>query len=285
MKLQSINPSDHPYLKILATLAEIPRKLYYIGTLPSKRAPTVAIVGTRRPTSYGKEVTYKLAYDLAKRGVVIVSGLAFGCDAIAHRAALDAGGTTIAIMAGGLDQIYPSNHRGLAKEILEKGGALISEYEPGISPRKHQFLARNRLVSGLSDAIIVTEAGARSGTIATVTHALDQNREVFAVPGNITSPLSLGPNRLLLQGAQPLTTAEEVLQSIAPNLLEQQTSLPLGQTPLESTLIQLIQEGVRDGDQLQQQSGASAADYSLSMTMLELNTIIRPLGGNQWTLR
>ena len=285
MKLYQISPDNHPYLQILSTLAENPRKLYYIGNLPAERVPTVAIVGTRRPTPYGREVTYKLAYDLAKRGVVVVSGLALGCDAIAHRAALDAGGKTIAILANGLDQIYPAAHRGLAKEIIERGGALLSEYEPGTSPRKHQFLARNRLVSGLSDAVIVTEAGSRSGTLATITHALDQNREVFAVPGNITSSLSIGPNRLLLQGARPITSAEDVLQIIAPQLLKTQTSLPLGQTPLESTLIQLMQRGVRDGDQLQEQSGANAADYSLSMTMLELNSVVRPLGGNQWTLR
>ena len=132
-----------------------------------------------------------------------MSGLAFGIDAIAHRGALDAGGVTIAVLANGLDTIYPSSHMSLAKEIIQRGGAIVSEYGPTVKARQFQFLARNRIVSGLSDAIVVTEAAERSGTLSTVNHALDQNKEVFAVPGNITSILSVGPNKLLSQGAHP----------------------------------------------------------------------------------
>lgn len=285
MKINSISPLKHKYLQIIDTIAKNPETLYFTGTLPSERLPTVAIVGTRKPTAYGREVTYQLAYDLAKQGVVIISGLALGTDGIAHRAALDAGGITIAVMAGGVDRIYPATHRALGEEIVQKGGAIISEYEPGVEPREFRFLARNRIASGLSDAIIVTEAAARSGTLATVNHALDQNREVFVVPGNITSPMSAGCNNLLKQGAHPVTRVEDIIEIIAPHLLKGQSILPLGNTPLESTIIGLLQQGIRDGDQLQEQSGADISEFSQALTMMEINGTIRALGGNQWTLR
>ncbi len=284
MKSNIIVPTDTPYLKPLIELSHPPRCLYVIGTLPSERRPTVAIVGTRRPSSYGKETTYDLAYRLARKGVVIVSGLALGIDAIAHKAALDAGGTTIAVLANGLDTIYPASHSSLAQQIIQSGGAIISEYEPTVAARQFQFLARNRIVSGLSDAVIVTEAAERSGTLSTVNHALDQNKEVFAVPGNITSLLSVGPNRLLSQGAHPVLSTDDILEIIAPQLIEKQSSLPLGDTPLETTLLELLLSGVRDGDQLQQKMKISASDFSTTLTMLEINGRIRSLGANQWTL-
>lgn len=285
MNINSISPLKHKYLQIIDTIAKKPKRLYFIGELPPERRPTVAIVGTRKPTAYGKEVTYQLAYDLAKRGVIIMSGNALGIDGIAHRAALDAGGTTIAVLACGLNHMYPAAHKTLAADIIRSGGAIISEYEPEVEARDFQFLARNRIVSGLSDAVIVTEAASRSGTLATVNHALDQNREVFVVPGNITSPMSAGCNALLKQGAHPVTRAEDVLEIIAPHLIEAQAFLPLGSTPLESQIISLIQSGIRDGDQLQQESGADISEFSQALTMMEITGVIRALGGNQWTLR
>lgn len=285
MEIKLIVPEDEPYLRHLKELAHAPQSLYLLGKLPESRHPSVAIVGTRKPTPYGKGVTYELAESLAKQGVVIVSGLAFGVDAIAHRAALDAGGTTIAVLANGLDAIYPAAHARLAKEIVEKGGAILSEYPPGVEARSFQFLARNRLVSGLADAVVVTEAAARSGTLSTVNHALDQNREVFAVPGNITSLLSVGPNRLLQQGAHPVLSVADILEVIAPQLVETQTTLALGETPLENHLIELLQSGINNGDHLQERSGTDTSEFLQALTMLEINGIIRPLGGNQWVLR
>jgi DNA processing protein len=285
MKINSISPLKHKYLQIVDTIAKKPKILYFLGALPAERIPTVAIVGTRKPTAYGREVTYQLAYDLAKKGIVIMSGMALGADAIAHRATLDAGGTTIAVLASGLDNIYPVTNRGLAREIIAKGGAIISEYEPDVLARDFQFLQRNRIVSGLSDAVIVTEAALRSGTLATVTNALEQGREVFVVPGNITSPMSAGCNALIKQGAHPITCAEDVLEIIAPHLLAGQAMLPLGSTPLESTIISLLQSGIRDGDQLQTESGADTSEFSQALTMMEIAGTIRALGGNQWTLK
>jgi DNA processing protein len=285
MKINTILPLSSKYLQIIDSIAHSPKRLYFIGKLPAERKPSIAIVGTRKPTTYGKEVTYKLASDLAKRGIVIISGLALGIDAIAHRAALDVNGTTLAILANGVDYIYPATNQGLAKDILAKGGAIISEYEPGVRARDFYFLERNRIVSGLADAIIVTEAAIRSGTMSTVTHALDQGREVFVVPGNITSPLSAGCNNLIKQGAHPITCAEDVLEIIAPELLRPQSVLPLGATPQESKIISLLQSGVRNGEELQIRSGMEVSEFSQTLTLMEISGTIRALGGNQWTLK
>ena len=285
MKINRATPDKHNYLETLTNIAKVPKYIYFTGSLPDMRIPTVAIVGTRKPTTYGKEVASTLSFDLAKRGVVVISGLALGIDSIAHKAALEANGTTIAVLANSVDKVYPRTNQDLADKIISGGGAILSEYEPPTDARDYQFLARNRIVSGLSDAVIVIEAAARSGTLATVTHALEQGKEVFVVPGNITSPLSAGCNALLKQGARIVTCAEDILEVVAPDLLESQTLLPLGSTPLESTIITLIQSGIRDGDELQRQSAATVTEYSQAMTMMEINGAIRGLGANQWTLR
>ena len=250
-------------------------------------APVVAVVGTRKPTAYGKEVAYSFSYELAKQGVIIVSGLALGIDGIAHKAALDAGGTTVAVLANGLHTIYPSSHYQLGKRIVENGGAIISEYEPGKSALPYQFLARNRLISGLSDAVIVIEAASRSGTLNTVSHALEQGREVFAVPGAITSPLSAGCNELIKQGAQPATSVQDILEVIAPRLASasaQPQQLSLGDSREEKTIIALLQHGIRDGDELHRQSQLDVRVFNQTLTMLEIKGAIRALGAHQWTL-
>lgn len=285
MKINTITPLDNKFLQIIDNIAKPPKKLHFIGKLPEQHLPTVAIVGSRRPTAYGREVTYQIANNLAKRGVIIISGMAIGVDSIAHRATLDAGGITLAILANGLDMIYPATHRALANDIITKNGAIISEYEPGTEPMKFRFLERNRIVSGLSDAIIITEAAARSGTLSTAMHALEQGREVFVVPGNITSPLSAGCNNLIKQGAHPITSFEDVLEIIAPDLLKPQSILALGNTPLESKIIGLLQSGIRDGDELQTLSEVNISEFSSTITMMEISGTIRALGGNQWTLR
>lgn len=284
MKINTIFPDKHNYLQIVSTIADSPKKLYMYGSLPSDRITSVAIVGSRKPTAYGREVTYNLSYELAKRGLIIISGLAYGVDAIAHQAAIDAGSRTIAVLASGVDQIYPKAHHQLARRIVENGGAIISEYEPGVTARDFQFLARNRIVSGLSDAVIVTEAARRSGTLSTVRHALEQGREVFAVPGNITSPLSSGCNAVIKQGAHPLTTYEDVLEVIAPSLLKPQSGFVFTSTAEQAIIVKLLQSGIRDGDKLHEKSGLEIREFSQTMTMLEMDGIIYPLGGNQWTL-
>lgn len=285
MKINRTTPDKHKYLAPLVHIARPPKELFYSGELPVERRPSVAIVGTRRPTKYGHETTQLLASGLAKKGIVIISGLALGVDGIAHQAALEAGGTTIAILGNGLPVIYPATNRTLGQQIITSGGALISEYEPEVAARGYQFLERNRLVSGLSDAVIITEAASRSGTLNTAMHALEQGKEVFVVPGNITSPLSAGCNALLRQGATPVTSVEDVLAVIAPDQIAGQASLPLGNTAEETTIIQLIQSGIRDGDELQRASNLSASTFASTLTMLELQGTVRALGANQWSLR
>ena len=285
IKINKTTPEKHKYLALLDAISKPPKYIFFTGTLPEVRTPTVAIVGTRKPTHYGQEVTHRLAYDLAKRGVVIVSGLALGTDGIAHRGALEAGGVTIAVLANSVDTIYPKTHQALGRQIISQGGAILSEYEPPTPARDFQFLARNRIVSGISDAIIITEAALRSGTLSTAARALEQGKEVFVVPGNITSPLSAGCNALLKQGAHPITCAEDVLEIVAPRLLTAQQTLPLGDTPQETAIIRLLQAGVRDGDELQRASGLDAALFSQTITMMELQGTLRALGGNQWALR
>lgn len=285
MKINRISPDEHIFLKRLINIAKPPKTLHSIGILPEDVQLCVAIVGTRKPTAYGREVTEMLASGLAQRGVVIVSGLALGVDAIAHRATLDAGGTTVAVLGNGLPEIYPTTHRQLAHDIIKANGAIVSEYEPYEKAKSWSFLERNRIVSGLSDAVIVTEAGSRSGTFNTAMHALEQGKEVFVVPGNITSPMSIGCNQLLKQGATPITSIDDVFDVLTPGISFEQSTLPLGNTPLETIVIKLLQSGVRDGDELQQKANASATELSTTLTMLELSYIIKNIGNNQWVIR
>lgn len=281
MNINKISPDTSDYLQILSSIAIPPKSLYYIGELPNERKLSVAIVGSRRPTAYGRNVTAQLAEALAERGVVIISGMALGIDGIAHTTALKAGGITIAVLPSGLDNPYPRTHHQLAKDILRGGGALISEYESGYRPHPYDFLKRNRIVSGLSDIVVVTEANIRSGTMSTVAQALDQGKTVYAVPGPITSPLSAGCNRLIAQGARPITDIDSFLDEIGV------TSSPkevFGETVAEATLLQLLQSGITDGGELLLHSRLEVQEFSTTMTMLEIKGAITSTGGNTWRL-
>lgn len=288
MKIGKINRQSiaiSAFTSVLNRYEKMPSELYIAGKLPDERIPAVAIIGSRKPTPYGEEVTYKLAYDLAKSGVVIISGLAYGIDAIAHKACLDAGGTAIAVVAQGLHRIYPASHVGLAERIIKSGGALISEYPEGTEAQKYHFLARNRLVSGLADAVLVTEAADRSGTFSTVAHAISQNKEVFAVPGPITSLVSVGPNRLLQQGAHVTLSAQDILEIVAPSYSTQQQALPFTTTALEQSIVDTIYMGVTNRDEIQATLKVSPQDLLQALTMLELNGTLTQLGGNRWCIK
>lgn len=282
--IKSISPHSNEYLAILDCVEPGAKKIYYQGQLPSRRLPTVAIVGSRKPTSYGREVTDRLSREIASKGVVIVSGLALGVDGIAHQAALDAGGLTIAVSPAGLHKIYPSTNRGLGDKIINSGGAIISEYPAGSEPMRHHFLERNRLVSGLADAVIITEAASRSGTLNTAAHALNQGKDVFVVPGNITSPMSVGCNQLLRQGANPILSADDVLSILMPDVSRNVDLQPRGSNQIENDIISLLKSGLRSGDDIAGQLTYSAHEFSTALTMLEINGIIKPLGANQWAL-
>jgi DNA processing protein len=184
------------------------------GRWPPPDGPRVAIVGSRRPSPYGEAVAEQLAADLARAGIIVVSGLALGCDAAAHRGALLAGGITLAVMGTGVDVIYPAANAGLAEDILAGGGALVSQFPNGTSPRRHNFPARNVTIAALSDAVVVVEAAQGSGALITAEAALDLHKEVMAVPGSIFSPLSVGAHALIRDGAGLVQNARDVLAGI-----------------------------------------------------------------------
>lgn len=283
-KINKTLPDKVNYLQIISTIAKPPKCLYFIGKLPESRQPSIAVIGTRKLTRYGEEAGYQLTYELAKQGVVIISGLALGLDALAHQAALDAGGTTIAVLPCGLNRIYPASHRELGRRIIENGGVLISEYEAGSPIYPYNFIARNRLVSGLSDGLLVVEAAARSGTIHTANFALEQGKPVMAIPGNITQPMSEGCNNLIASGARLIRSSQDILQEIGFDQAHAQTRL-VAHSREEEIVLALLKEGVRDGDTLQKQSHLGPALFSQTLSLLELSGSIWALGGNQWGLR
>ena len=286
MEIFQINLSDYDYLRDLPHIPDPPKKLFIRGKLPAKRVKTVAIVGTRKPSAYGREIATKIASECAKNGIVVVSGLALGIDSIAHRAAIDSGGKTIAVLANGVDKIYPRSHEDLGQKILQTNGAILSEYPNNTPARPWQFLARNRIVSGLADAVVIIEAASRSGTLSTANHALDQGKEIFAVPGNITSPLSAGCNQLIKNGANPLTSVEDLLDFLIPNHFEKQTQLFKGDTSEENVILEFLSKnGTTSSDTIIKQTKLSASEFNQAITMLELKGLALNNGGEKWSLK
>lgn len=212
--IQVVELGDDNYPELLKAIHDPPYILYFRGHLPSPDALCLGVVGSRRATDYGLRVANDLSRDLAKSGLVIVSGLAWGIDEAAHKATLEANGVTIAVLAGGLDGQDAPRKDMLAKNIVDTGGCVISEFPPTMPPLMHHFPIRNRIISGISKATLVVEAAEKSGSLITARAALDENREVFAVPGPITSPTSIGTNRLCRDGAHVVTCAEDILTAL-----------------------------------------------------------------------
>lgn len=258
---------------------------------PCQRPKTVAIVGTRKPTDYGTNIARKLAYECAKRGVVVVSGLAYGIDSIAHRGALEAGGVTIGVLGTPIDQIYPRAHEQLAAEIIETGGCIMSELAPGAKfYPKTSFLERNRIISGLADVVVVVEAAERSGSLNTAAHALEQGKEVLAVPADITRPMSQGCNRLIRQGAMPYLGPEDVLDLLFPPQRKRrrtavQVPLIAGDTAEETVILRAISGGLSEGEAILASTGLEAAKFRQNLTMLEIKGRVVALGMNRWGLK
>ncbi len=282
MQITTISYANSQYPDALREIDTAPKQLYVRGNLCA--VPLVAVVGSRRLTSYGKEATYKIVSELAAGGIGIVSGLAIGIDAVAHEAAVDAGGYTLAVMGSGLSEIYPARNRALAARILESGGAIVSEYELDMPPLKQNFPARNRIISGLSLGVIVTEADAKSGSLITSKRALDQNREVMAIPGNITSPRSAGPNNLIRAGATAITSASDVLTllRLKPN---QALVRPQPGTRQEAIIFALIEHGITTSPELIARSKLSAAEFANVISLMEITGKVRNLGAGTWARR
>ncbi|MCL1876796.1 DNA-processing protein DprA [Candidatus Saccharibacteria bacterium] len=308
-EINNISPDQHKFLQRTSVIDNPAKCLWFQGNLPENwsEMPIVAIVGSRKPTEYGKNVTLRLAAALAAHNVIIVSGLAIGHDSLAARGALDGGGITIGVVGNGLNNQYPRTTWALREEILEKGGAVISEYSPETPVYPGNYLLRNRLISALSDVVIVVEAGEKSGTLNTAMHALNQGKELMAVPGNITSPLSVGCNRLIASGAGIVLGADDVLEklreifsmraggesvakqisaSISSKVKDPTLSQPITASDTSETkILKLLTQGVIDGDEIMRRAHLSVVEYNTNLTMLEINGQVRALGANRWTLR
>ncbi|OIO89531.1 MAG: DNA protecting protein DprA [Anaerolineae bacterium CG2_30_58_95] len=278
--IQVLTWEDEAYPACLKEIDQPPPILYLRGELTIEDSWAVAVVGTRRVTAYGRQVTEELASYLAQNGVTVVSGLARGVDAIAHQAALKAGGRTLAVMGNGVDRIYPPEHRALAEQILASG-ALLSDYAPGTPPEGANFPPRNRLISGLSLAVVVVEAGETSGALITAQFAVDQGREVFAVPGNILAPQSKGTNRLIQQGAHPLLSARDVLEALNLTRVSEQRlvrrALPADE--VETQVLNVLAREPLHVDEIRNQTGLPIERVSATLVMMELKGMVRQVGG------
>ena len=272
------------YPRRLKEIYDFPPVLYVRGSLlPDEWC--VAVVGTRRATIYGKQVTEELTADLARSQITIVSGLARGIDTIAHRTALDAGGRTLAVFACGLDMVYPAENERLARDIMENG-AVISEYPLGTRPRSENFPRRNRILSGLSLGVLVTEAGETSGAMITARMALEQNREVFAVPGSVLSPASRGTNRLIQEGAKLVREFTDILEELNLTTVARQMEMRevLPESSEEAILLKELSAEPSHIDEVCRRSGLPAATVSGTLAMMELKGLVRQVGAMNYVL-
>jgi DNA processing protein len=275
---------------LLDEIYDPPLVLYLRGNLEVFAKPCVAIVGTRRPTPYGLQMAEGLASDLGMRGVAVVSGLARGIDAAAHRGSLDAGGWTVAVLGSGIDVIYPREHRRLSQEI-EKRGVIISEFPPGTSPAPQNFPVRNRIISGLALGTLVVEASEYSGSLITARLAMEQNREVYGLPGNLTSPQSFGPNFLIKQGAKLVQSWRDIVEEFPPELRHEILKQEEFRRP-ETPGLELLGEAERvvlanlDSDRatlfdkLLRSTGFEISRLSNLLLDLEMRGYLRQLPGN-----
>lgn len=278
-----INSKEYP--EILKNIPDPPKILYVTGDLNGLlEMPRLAVVGSRKVSAYGRAMTEQLIRAVASKGVLIISGLALGVDSIAHEAALGVGGKTIAVLPCGLDKIYPSSHYQLAKDILKHGGALVSEYEESTPALREHFIARNRIVSGLSDGVLITEAAIKSGTLHTANFALDQGKTVMAVPGNINSETSQGTNNLLKTGAVLVTEANDILFALGINENSSRQIELFGANREETTILKLLSSGITDGGEMLQKSKMNPSVFNQTLTILELNGQIKPIGGGHWAI-
>jgi DNA processing protein len=273
----SVRRGQEGYPPLLAELHDPPSRLHLRGgPLELLARPSVAIVGARSCSPYGAQVARELAQSLAAAGLAVVSGLARGVDAEAHRGALAAGGLTVAVLGCGIDRDYPRVHAELARRIAESG-LVVSEYPPGIEPSPWRFPARNRIIAGLALATVVVEARERSGALITADFALELGREVFATPGEITSALSAGTNDLLRQGATPLLSAEDVLEALGIEPIPE--ALPAGLSPEALAVLERLSDGARTLDELVRATERDPAGLAAVLTELELVGLIAAADG------
>ena len=277
--IQILTNNEPGYPKRLAAIEYPPPVLFLKGSLCPEDDYAVAIVGTRRVTAYGRQVACELAAYLARNKITVVSGLARGVDAIAHQAALDAGGRTLAVLGSGVDVVYPPEHRSLAA-ALTQNGALISDYYPGTSPEGNNFPPRNRIISGLSLAVVIVEAGERSGALITANFAAGQGREVFAVPGPIYAPRSKGANRLIRDGALPLLDFSEILEALKLTQIDdyRYARQVLPENDIELLLMDALKEEPMHINEIKAATGLPIDKISSTLVLMELKGLVRNTG-------
>jgi len=281
--VQVLTSVDEDYPKLLKQIEQAPPVLYVRGALLPADDFAVAMVGTRRISAYGQQITRDTSLYLAGHGLTVVSGLARGVDALAHQSALQAGGRTIAVLGSGVDVIYPPEHRQLADAIIENG-AIISDYPLGTQPEGVNFPPRNRIISGLSLATVVVEAGERSGALITADFAVEQGRDVFAVPGNILSPASKGTNRLIQKGAYALVSPQDVLDLLELSHVEEykaaRQALPADTT--EAKILQTMDYEPVHVDEICNEVGLAVEKVTAALTMMELKGLVQHVGGMRY---
>lgn len=279
---------EEKYPQLLKEIADPPICLFYRGQLPKNEAPTVAVVGTRKNTTYGKMVCEEMTRALASHGIIVVSGLALGLDGIAHQACIDANGVTIAVLGSGVNRqnVYPAAHKLLAEKIIEHGGAIISEYPVGSLPTQYSFPARNRIIAGLSLGVLIVEAPSSSGALITARHALDYNREVMAIPHAITSENGAGPNNLIKLGAKLVSEPEDIFEALNLQIIKQ-TQLPITKqtnNPIEEQILKCLSREPKNINQIIMDTKLQSSEVSGKLTMMEINGLIKNTGGMNYVL-
>src|SRR5687768_1433029 len=271
---------DETYPQRLKEIEQPPPVLYLRGEYLPDDLFAVAVVGTRRVTTYGRQITEELAAYLAANGITVISGLARGVDAVAHQTALKAGGRTIGVLGSGVDKIYPPEHRALAEKMMGSG-AILSDYAPGTPPDASNFPPRNRIISGLSLAVVVIEAAETSGALITAEFAAEQGREIFAVPGSILAPQSKGTNKLIQNGALPLLTPADLMQALDLTRMGAQKSarkiLPSDET--EARVLGVLGDEPMHVDDIRQQADLPIEKISATLALMELKGMVRQVGG------
>lgn len=286
--IKIVTIEDKNYPKLLSKIYDPPQLLYYKGHLKTANEFTLAVVGSRKYSSYGKQVTEQLVKDLSTNNLTIVSGLALGIDSLAHEAVLDVHGKTIAVLGSGLDRenIYPSQNRYLANKIIASEGIVFSEFPLGSLPLKHHFPQRNRLISGLSLGVLVIEAGFKSGSLITANHALEQNREVFAVPGNIYSPNSAGTNHLIKQGAKLVSSTNDIIETLnltqIVSYINNKKIIP--DSPEEEKILTVLTYEPIHIDDLIYLTKLDTAITNSTLVVMEMKGMVKNLGNMQYVL-
>ncbi len=288
-RIQVLFSEDKAFPRLLREIIDPPDLLFYKGTMENAEERALAIIGSRRETRYGREQARGIARDLARQGITIVSGLAYGIDHAAHQGALEAGGRTVAVLGSGLNNLYPKDHAPLAEKMIQSGGAVVSELPPHSQPLAYHFPFRNRIVSGLSQGVLLVEAREKSGTLITVGHALAQGREVFALPGPVDSPGSMVPHRFLREGARLATCAHDILEDMGWNKQAEQLTMPLPRSLPDLTNIQQrIYDALCDESQsfesLLSSTGLSASELNTQLVILEMQGVTETLPGRQYRL-